>query len=507
MAAGNIRNGQFRRLELGGFRDTKLQIRRCFPHLAAFPCIGGQHATENNAVSAGVRTRNPNLFRTSLAEGHVLSGSTGIGSGAGGPKKSIRLTVGSMSTRSRRCHAIFYRINPWTIGITDPMLRLTSLSFAHPAVLSDSRARLSLVGPALDNAHGLFLSQGEQVFLLSTCLRVEIAWTGGPETSADRVGRLYGDGSLSDLGVLRSDEAAFVHLCRVVAGLDSPLVGEPEVLGQFRHAVAVWRRVSPDPGSLGRVLEAAIGIGRNSRRLSGNAPRGSLAAVAAREAARFERVAILGAGVMARAAAEQLDGADVSIFARRPSNVAGRASLAWKGVAEALATYPVVISTVPGKAPLLSDKALAAALGSRTEPVTVIDLAMPPGFTRPEPGGPMRYLGIDDVASSVNAETSAESEESVTRWAAAAWHRITAPDRVGRVIAMMVRQADELVSEESGRFAGRLQQAQDPDQVMRQLAHTVARRILHAPISFLASSERGVGSVDLLAEAFGLDDE
>lgn len=387
------------------------------------------------------------------------------------------------------------------------MLRLTSLSFAHPTVLSDRRAQLSLLGPALHDAHARVLSTGEQVFLLSTCLRVEIAWAGGPETSSDLVDCLYGDASLAAVGALRSGEAAFVHLCRVAAGLDSPLIGEPEVLSQFRHAVSIWREVTPDPGILGRVLEAAIGTGRTSRRVLEDAPRGSLAVEAAREAARYERVAILGAGAMARAAAEQLDGADVTIFARRPSKVAGRASLAWEGVAEALATYPVVISTVPGKSPLLSDKALATALAARTEPLTLIDLAMPPAFPRPEPGGPMRYLGVDEVASSINTRPSAESEESVINGAAAAWRRLSVPDRVGRVIALMVGQADELVNEEMWRFAGRLQQSQEPDEVMRQLAHTIARRILHPPISFLSSTDRGVGSVDLLAEAFGINDE
>lgn len=387
------------------------------------------------------------------------------------------------------------------------LLRLTSLSFAHPTVPWDRRAQLSLPGPVLNQAHGRLLSKGERVFLLSTCLRVEVAWAGDPETASDLMACLYGDGSLAELGTLRSDEEGFLHLCRVAAGLDSPLIGEPEVLSQFRHAVSVWRELSHDEGSLGRALEAAIGIGRATRRLLGDAPSGSLAAVAARKAAPFDRVAILGAGVMARAAAERLDHAEVTIFARRPSNVAGRRTLAWEGVAGALATYPVVISTVPGKVPLLSDEALAGAFASRTEPLMLIDLAMPPGFIRPESDGSIDYLGVDEVASSVDARPSGQSEASVLDGAAAAWRRLAAPDRVGKVIALMVEQADKAVSEEVGRFARRLKNAEDPDQVLRQLAHTVARRILHSPISFLSSNERGAGSVDVLAEAFGIDDE
>jgi glutamyl-tRNA reductase len=71
----------------------------------------------------------------------------------------------------------------------------------------------------------------------------------------------------------------------------------------------------------------------------------------------------------------------------------------------------------------------------------------------------------------------------------------------------MVKQAETAVSEEVSRFTHRLAGAEDPEQILRQLAHTVARRVLHPPISFIGSTERGAQVVDLLAEAFGVDDD
>ncbi|MFN2487487.1 MAG: hypothetical protein ABR609_12935 [Acidimicrobiia bacterium] len=386
------------------------------------------------------------------------------------------------------------------------MLRLTSLSFAHPEVHSDRRAQLSLPGSALHHAYGRLHSKGYQAFLMSTCLRVEVAWADGPESTSDVLACLFGDGSPSGLGNVRSDEAALLHLCRVAAGLDSPLIGESEVLGQFRLAVSMGQEVSGSLGRLERVLEAAIGIGRATRRLLGEVPRGSLAALAALAAAPFGRVAILGAGAMARAAVERLDGVDVTIYARQPRNVAGRETLAWEGVGEALTSYPVVISTVPGEVSLLSDDVITRAFAFRREPLLLIDLGMPPGFARPEDGGAVRYLGVDEVASSVNGRPSAEAEESVASAAAAAWRRLTVPDRVGKVIGTMVEQAERAVAEEVARFATRLSQAEDPERVLTQLAHTVARRVLHPPISFISSTERGSEAVEVLAEAFGVDD-
>ena len=387
------------------------------------------------------------------------------------------------------------------------MLRLTSLSFAYPEVLSERRAELSLAGTALEHAHSRLRSMGHHTFLLSTCLRMEIAWAASPETSFDVLECLYGDGTLHDLGRVRTDEAAFVHLCRIAAGLDSPLIGEPEVLGQFRHAVSVCHGASGSQGRFGGVLDAAIGVGRATRRLLGEAPDGSLATLAASATAPLGRVAILGAGAMARAAAEHLDGVEVSIFARRPGHVAGHETLPWEAASEALATYPAVISTVSGKAPPFTAEAAAGAFARRMEPLLLIDLGMPPGFARPEQGESIRYLGVDELASAVDIQPPLEAEESVVRGAAAAWRRLSAPDRVGAVIAALVEQAETAVAEEVQRFAPRLSGADDPEQVLRQLAHTVARRVLHPPISFIGSTERGVEGVEVLAEAFGIDHE
>lgn len=387
------------------------------------------------------------------------------------------------------------------------MLHLTSLSFAHPAVLSDLRARLTLPENILYDAHGRLRSEGHQTFLMSTCLRVEIAWAAGPEPASEVLACLYGDESLAGKAMVRCDEDAFVHLSRVAAGLDSPLVGEMEVLSQFRRAVSMCQEVGAAAAGLGRVLEAAVGIGRTTRRLLGETTRGSLGVLAAGAAATSSRVAILGAGAMARAAAEQLDGVDVTVFARRSGNIAGRETVAWDQAPDALATFPVVISTVPGSIPLFTDEVVARAFDSRNEPLLLIDLGMPPGFAPTTVGGAVRYFGVDEVASLVKVPSPVEAEERIVRGAAAVWRRLSAPERVGEVIAGMMEQAETAVSEEVQRFANRLAGAADPQLVLRQLAHSVARRVLHPPISFVSSTDRGVDAVEILAEAFGIDDD
>lgn len=386
------------------------------------------------------------------------------------------------------------------------MLRFTTCSFAQPAVAADRRAELALLGSALEEAHHRLGSSGHEAFILSTCLRVEIAVAADQDTAKDLLGYLYRDPATSELAAIRTDEAAFVHLCRIAAGLDSPLIGEPEVFAQFRQAVEAFQRASSADGSLARVLEAAVGIARSTRRSLVEPASGSLASVAAEVAAPLGRVAILGSGAMARAAVDSLDGADVAIFSRRPARVGSHQTRPWMAAAEALGTYPAVISTVPGKAPLFESGVISAVLARRRHPLLLVDLGMPPGFDQGDLAGPVRYLGIDDVASSTDAHPSAEAEDRAAALARAMWRRIAASDRARTVIAGLVAQAEQAVTEEVKRYLNRLSATDDPERVLRQLAHTVARRVLHPPISYLGSSGRSA-EADVLAEAFGIDDD
>jgi len=153
---------------------------------------------------------------------------------------------------------------------------------------------------------------------------------------------------------------------------------------------------------------------------------------------------------------------------------------------------------------MFSDDLARRGLDTRREPLLLIDLGMPPAFRRPPVATGVRYLGVDEIASSVGNRLALEVDERISRAAAAVWHRLAAPERVGSVIAALLEQADATVAEEVQRFAARLATASDPEQIMQQLAHSVARRVLHRPITYVASSERGADVAQTLAEAFGV---
>src|SRR5215218_539758 len=110
------------------------------------------------------------------------------------------------------------------------------------------------------------LVDGEVVregLIVSTCNRVEILAASNPQKGADAVGRLSEFLSrqravpvelFSGHLYTHADEAAVRHVFRVASSLDSMVVGEPQVLGQVRHAYSL----AVEAGTAGRVINKLV---------------------------------------------------------------------------------------------------------------------------------------------------------------------------------------------------------------------------------------------------------
>jgi glutamyl-tRNA reductase len=237
--------------------------------------------------------------------------------------------------------------------------------------------------------------------LLSTCLRVEIMWEGSPEEGSGLLASIYGDKPMPEGAILRTEHQVFHHLCRVAAGLESPTLGEPEVLSQFRQAIDWFAAAAPEGALLGRVLDVAVGVSRKIRRHLGETRGSSLAAAAAVVANPHRPVSILGAGAMSRATAGHLSEGGVRVYSRRQELVSEAESRPWEALPEAFAGSAVVVSTVPGPTDFGPGDGIESALASRNTPLLLADLGMPPGFDWLQNHPMITFLGIDEIASSV----------------------------------------------------------------------------------------------------------
>ena len=385
---------------------------------------------------------------------------------------------------------------------------ISSVSYAYPAVLGSHRADLTsalgTVEPALSRVSGA----GFEAFVLSTCLRIEIA-TPTPMDGLDEVlAVIFGKVPTTRGSARREGTAAVEHLFRIAAGLESPVIGEREILVQFRQAAAAAAKHGTASGSFRGLFDAAIATARSVRTELPPDPLGSMAAIAASLTESAERVGVLGYGAMGRSVAEALlvrpHRPVVEVFARRPELI-DTAGVIPRSLAEApaaLVTLPAVISATSAKTRLLPANELAELVAARTKRLTLIDMAMPPDFS-PSAGADIRYHNIDDLADLARDRMPRERANRMVSEAATAFtQKILAGRRTGALIEHLFQQADHAVTEVVERFAGKLTSPED-ETLLEQTAHTAVRKILHGSVRYLTGS--GVDEAATVAAAFGID--
>lgn len=384
-------------------------------------------------------------------------------------------------------------------------MELSAASFSYPRHDGITRAEIAgrlRVGGQLDEG-----------FVLSTCLRVEVLVPGPRGQLESALRRLLGE-EFEDLDPeIRFGEEAVTHLYRIAAGLESPILGEQEILTQFRQTLIEAEEAGRVQGLFARLLESAVSAGRQARELIPGSPHNSMAAVAAQAVGPADRVGVLGSGIMATAVVDGLMSLpappQVSVVARNPEKVTeipGVEVLTFDHAADVVESFPAVISATSAKRRLIDDATLERTLATRRSPLLLIDMAMPPDF-RPSNKRNVTYLAIDDLARMADRRPRSDDADAfVESSAVESYRNYRDHHEVGPLIGGLMRTADEVVAATVKRFAGRLG-APDDEAVLRQSAHTVARTLLAGPVSYLKAPERAPEAIDIIADAFGVEDD
>ncbi|MEE8498864.1 MAG: hypothetical protein V3S62_10045 [Acidimicrobiia bacterium] len=386
--------------------------------------------------------------------------------------------------------------------------QISSVSYAYPAVPGDDRAGLATALGPVESALSRAAEAGFPAFVLSTCLRIEIAIPSPRDRLDEALTLIFGKVPAPQGSVRRSGTDAVEHLFRIVAGLESPIVGEREILIQFRQAAATAAEYGAASGTFRGLLDAAITTARSVRSELPADPQRSMASIAAGLTAPADRVGVLGHGVMGRSVAKALlalpHRPTVEVFARLRESIdtEGVVARSLTEAPAALMTLPAVISATSAKTRLIPATELADLLAVRSEPLTMIDMAMPPDFSPPADIA-VQYHDIDDLADLSRDHVPREGADRLVAAAAAAFtHKIWAGMRTGRLIGHLLDQADCAVTEVVDRLAGKLSEPEDRA-VLEQAAHTAVRKILHGPVRYLSGD--GAGEAASVAAAFGID--
>jgi glutamyl-tRNA reductase len=327
------------------------------------------------------------------------------------------------------------------------------------------------------------------------------------------IGEMFGELPAESSPQVRVGDEAVVHLYRIAAGLESPILGEHEILTQFRQTLIEAEEAGRVDGLFARLLESAVSVGRQARELLPGSPHNSMAAVAAQAMGTADRVAVLGSGIMATAVVDGLlllpAPPEIVVVARTPEKVAERPGvevLSFEHTRSIIEELPAVISATSAKRRLIDDRSLTSAISARRTPLLLVDMAMPPDFPPPARDN-VTYLAIDDLARMADRRPrSDEADALVESSAVDAYRQYRDHHEVGPLIGGLMSSADEIVDQAVSRFSGRLTDPSDMA-VLRQSAHTVARTLLAGPVSYLKAEDRAAEAVDVIADAFGIFDE
>ncbi len=321
------------------------------------------------------------------------------------------------------------------------------------------------------------------------------------------------------------DDGAVSHLFQVAAGLDSMAVGESQILGQARDALAQGQDAGTVGPALNSLFQQALRVGKRSHaetgidRVAPTLVTAALDRVTGPEAdLAGYRAVVLGAGSMAALATATLvrRGADDVLVLNRTPDRADRLarehgvrSAAIHELTTELRQADVVI-TCTGSAGVLLTAAQVAAL---ERPLRIIDLALPhdvePAVAElPE----VMLVTLADLADELRGSAAGAEVEAVRDLVAEEVTAFLTARRRASVTPTVVAlrsMATDVVDAEIARLAGRLPDldAESLEQVQQSMRR-VADKLLHRPtvrVRELADETGAVSYAAALAELFALD--
>ncbi len=407
-----------------------------------------------------------------------------------------------------------------------------ALGLNHTTAPLDLRGRFAFaveqMGPTITALRDAFASDSE-VAILSTCNRTEIYCAGSEHQMQQTLAWLAKSGGVSTdalnghtYALLEADAAR--HAFRVASGLDSMVLGEPQILGQMKDAV----RAASDAGALGTTLNqlfqrsfAVAKEVRSSTEIGAHSI--SMAAAAVRLASQlFEdlsetRVLFVGAGEMIELCATHFAAKNPKAIAvaNRTLERGEKLATQFGGEVMRLADLPqrlhefdVVISCTASTLPLIGLGAVARALKQRKHrPMFMVDLAVPRDIEPEVKSLEDVYLyTVDDLSEVVQTGQAsrqaavAQAEAIIDAGVQSFEHWMDQRSNVP-LIQQLNTQADAWRSAELARARKAIAKGDDVDAVLESLTRGLTQKMLHGAMAELhagdaASRERARLSVE-----------
>ena len=389
-------------------------------------------------------------------------------------------------------------------------MHLSVLGINHHSAPVDVRERVAFAPETMvDALNDARESLGiDELVILSPCNRTEIY--AATESGDGHLLRWLSDYKRAPMEQLarcaydsQGDEA-IAHMIRVASGLDSLVLGEPQILGQVKSAFTVAR----EAGSVGSVLNSAFqhifavakrvrtetAIGQNPVSVAYAAV--SLAQRIFSDLAEVNAL-LIGAGETIELVAQHLRQKNIGAITVANRTLSRAADLARAHGAQAILLSDIhdhlpradmVISSTASQLPILGKGAVESALKQRRhKPMFMVDIAVPRDI-EPEVAklNDVYLYTVDDLKDVIeenlrHREEAASHAETIIREGVESWRKqLRAQNAVGTIRAFR-QSVEQLRDAELDKALTALQRGQPAEEVLTALARSLTNKLLHTP--------------------------
>ena len=412
---------------------------------------------------------------------------------------------------------------------------LVAIGLNHHTAPVEVRERITFAPERMADALGELRTQlaVSEATIVSTCNRTEI-YCGMDTHQTGHVVEWLRDfheapsDTFSPYLFTRVDQAVVQHLMRVCSGLDSLILGEPQILGQIKSAY----REAGEHGTVGKHLsmlfQSAFNVAKQVR--TDTAVGASPVSVAFAAVSLAKQIfgelddhtaLLIGAGETIELTLQHLQSSGIGqvIIANRTLARAEALAAQCAGEAATLADIPallhradITISSTASQLPILGKGAVEQALKARRHrPMAMIDIAVPRDIEPQVSNLSDVFLyTVDDLSEIIDRgmqarRQAAEKAEHIIEHQATDFMRKLRGMDAGATIAALRSQVGNLQQQTMERALAMMAKGEAPQKVLQYYAHTFSNKLLHEPSKQLrTASEKG--NAELLESARQLFD-
>jgi glutamyl-tRNA reductase len=423
-------------------------------------------------------------------------------------------------------------------------MHIYCLGLNHTTTPIELREQFSLGEDAIRStlarlACGHLATSIAELVIISTCNRIELYAASSHSVLAELEAFLSDASGVSATqfhahSYRYKDVDAARHLFTVAAGLDSLVIGEPQILGQIVRALELSRGQNMAGPILNRLFQAAIHAGKRARtetNISRNPA--SVSSLAASLAERVvhpiaeAQVVVIGAGEMAELAVEALRkrGAQKILVVNRTLERAHIIADRWsadiatfENMEEALASADILISSTGAPHLILTERMVSEAMSAREQrPLVLIDIAVPRDIDSDAANIPhVKLYDIDNLNEKLEgalAERMAEVPQvkSILNEEIREFEEYMKSLEMIPIISDIRQQAESIRKEMLEKTLRRLPDLTDAERArIEAMTQALVKQILHAPTNRLRAEAACPHAPEYAAVArtlFGLRDE